>query len=48
MPIIANEESDTKYTSNAYSSISGKQTTQSKKMGRRPKQTFLQRHTDHQ
>jgi len=31
MQIIANEATDTKYTSNAYSSISGKQTTQSKK-----------------
>ena len=31
MQVIAIEATDTKYTSNAYSSISGKQTTRSKK-----------------
>ena len=45
--IIANDTADKgltpKYISSTCSSIPEKQTTQSKKMGRRPKQTFLLR-----
>ena len=41
------KDSSLKYISSSYSLISEKQTTQSKKTGGRPKQTFLQRrHTD--